>query len=213
VRREEGRAGRARGDWQGAATARWLQPTLTAAGAPIVSIPNSPSADPALVYDLLDTPIGPLLLIGGGRGLRSIDFPHNGRASMPAVGLTRDAAPLAAAAQQLREYFAGERREFDLLLDLQGTPFQRAVWEALLEIPIASTVSYGELAQRLGRPSASRAVGAANGANPVPVIVPCHRVIGASGSLTGFGGGLPIKRWLLDHERRHAPRPPLQLVP
>lgn len=169
-----------------------------------------------LVYDILDTPIGPLLLTGGRRGLRMVDFPHDGRPAMPAVGIARDAAPLAVAAQQLREYFDGERREFDLsrlVLDLQGTPFQIAVWQALLQIPNACTISYGELAQRLGRPSASRAVGAANGANPIPVIVPCHRVIGANGSLTGFGGGLPIKRWLLDHERRHAPRPPLQLVP
>lgn len=167
----------------------------------------------SLVYDILDTPIGPLLLVGGRRGLRTIDFPHNGRPAMPAVGIARDAEPLAAAAQQLREYFAGERREFDLVLDLQGTPFQREVWTALLQIPNGSTWSYGELAQHLGRPNASRAVGAANGANPIPVIVPCHRVIGANGSLTGFGGGLPIKRWLLDHERRHAPRPPLQLLP
>ena len=167
-------------------------------------------------YDILDTPIGPLLLIGGQRGLRTIDFPRDGRPSMPAVGIARDAEPLAGAAQQLREYFAGERREFDLsslTLDLQGTPFQIEVWTALLQIPNACTISYGELAQRLGRPAASRAVGAANGANPIPIIVPCHRVIGANGSLTGFGGGLPIKRWLLDHERRHAPRPPLQLVP
>jgi methylated-DNA-[protein]-cysteine S-methyltransferase len=108
-----------------------------------------------------------------------------------------EAPPLAAAAAQLDEYFAGERRDFDLELDLRGTEFQRAVWDELLRIPYGETMSYGELARRLGRPERVRAVGAANGRNPVAIVVPCHRVIGADGSLTGYGGGLDRKRALL----------------
>ena len=108
---------------------------------------------------------------------------------------------LARAAAQLAEYFAGERRDFDLPLAPSGTEFQRTVWHALAEIPFGATCSYGDLARAVGRPSASRAVGAANGKNPISIILPCHRVIGASGELTGYGGGLPMKRWLLDHER------------
>ena len=101
---------------------------------------------------------------------------------------------------QLEEYFAGERRDFSLPLPLEGTPFQTTVWSALRTIPYGATVSYGELARRIGRPSASRAVGAANGANPLPIILPCHRVIGADRSLKGFGGGLETKRFLLAFE-------------
>jgi methylated-DNA-[protein]-cysteine S-methyltransferase len=107
---------------------------------------------------------------------------------------------------QLAEYFAGRRRVFDLPLALRGTPFQRAVWTALLDIPYGETASYGELAQLLGKPAASRAVGLANGKNPVSIIVPCHRVIGSTGSLTGYGGGLERKRYLLDFERRPSTR-------
>lgn len=108
-----------------------------------------------------------------------------------------DPARCAAVARELAEYFAGRRREFTLALDPPGTPFQREVWGELARIPYGATLSYGELARRIGRPAASRAVGAANGANPIPVILPCHRVIGSDGSLTGYGGGLPIKRALL----------------
>jgi len=108
---------------------------------------------------------------------------------------------LARAAAQLTEYFAGERRDFDLALAPSGTEFQRTVWHALADIPFGTTCSYGDLARVVGRPSASRAVGAANGRNPIAIILPCHRVIGSSGELTGYGGGLPMKRWLLDHER------------
>ncbi|HEY8022769.1 MAG TPA: methylated-DNA--[protein]-cysteine S-methyltransferase [Thermoanaerobaculia bacterium] len=107
---------------------------------------------------------------------------------------------LAIVAAQLAEYFAGRRRDFDLELDPPGTPFQRQVWGELARIPYGATVSYGELARRVGRPNASRAVGAANGANPIPIVLPCHRVIGSDGSLTGYGGGLPIKRALLSLE-------------
>ncbi|MBL8299493.1 MAG: methylated-DNA--[protein]-cysteine S-methyltransferase [Rhodanobacteraceae bacterium] len=166
-----------------------------------------------LVYDLADTPIGPLLLLASTRGVRHIEFPRDGRAVMPEVGLQRDVQRLAEAVAQLRDYFAGLRLDLDFACDAQGTPFQHEVWNALRTIPVGETLSYGELASRIGRPNASRAVGAANGANPLPIIVPCHRVIGSNGSLTGFGGGLPTKRWLLDHERRHAPRPPLELRP
>jgi len=111
---------------------------------------------------------------------------------------------LAEAARQLDEYFAGERRTFDLPLAPRGTPFQQRVWSALRDMPYGATTSYGALALRLGDPNATRAVGAANGRNPISIIVPCHRVIGASGSLTGFGGGLERKRWLLEHEARTA---------
>ncbi len=169
--------------------------------------------DDELVYDIAQTPIGPLLLVASTRGVRRIEFPRNGRVVMPDVGLCRDEARLADAVAQLHAYFAGERLDFDFARDAVGTPFQHDVWNALREIPLGETVSYGELARRLGRPNASRAVGAANGANPLPIVVPCHRVIGSNGNLTGFGGGLPTKRWLLDHERRHAPRPAFALVP
>ena len=111
---------------------------------------------------------------------------------------------LARAVMQLTEYFAGERRDFDLPLAPSGTEFQRTVWHALADIPFGATCSYGDLARAVGRPAASRAVGAANGKNPIAIILPCHRVIGASGELTGYGGGLPMKRWLLDHEARVA---------
>ena len=111
---------------------------------------------------------------------------------------------LAAAAAQLREYFAGSRRAFDLPLDLDGTDFQRRAWTALAAIPYGETRSYREQARRLGVPRAARAIGAANGANPVPIVLPCHRLVGADGSLTGFGGGLDVKRWLLDFEAGNA---------
>lgn len=113
---------------------------------------------------------------------------------------------LARAAAQLAEYFRGERLEFDLPLAMEGTAFQRRVWDELMAIPYAATWSYGELARAIGRPSASRAVGAANGRNPIAIIVPCHRVIGAKGALTGYGGGMAAKQWLLAHERTRAPR-------
>jgi methylated-DNA-[protein]-cysteine S-methyltransferase len=150
----------------------------------------------------VDTPIGPLGLVASERGLRRILWPGE-----PGTG--GDERVLAAAAAQLREYFAGTRRTFDLPLELEGTDFQRRTWLRLAEIPYGETRSYGEQARRLGVPRAARAVGAANGANPLPIVLPCHRLIGADGSLTGFGGGLDVKRWLLEHEatRREAPPP------
>ena len=145
-----------------------------------------------------ESPIGPLTLRAGARGLAALHFPG----TSPAAPDDDDAAAacLSDAARQLDEYFAGERERFELDLDLAGTPFQRAVWERLRTIPYGETTTYGTLAGELGRPDRARAVGAAVGRTPVPIIVPCHRVVGADGSLTGYGGGLERKRWLLDHE-------------
>ena len=143
---------------------------------------------------VLDSPIGPLGIETDEHGrLTAIHFGADTRHPTPD---TRDAV-----ARQLSEYFAGTRRTFDVDLALRGTPFQVAVWEELCRIPYGDTITYAELARRIGKPSAVRAVGAANGANPIAIIVPCHRVIGANGSLTGFGGGLPTKRALLDLEQ------------
>jgi len=148
----------------------------------------------------ISTPVGRLRLAGDERGLRSISFQNRFRPAAPADDSLRREEPFREAIAQLEAYFAGALRRFDLPLAPEGTPFQREVWSALTAIPYGETVSYGELARRLGRPAASRAVGAANGQNPIPIVIPCHRVIGADGSLTGFGGGLAIKRRLLDLE-------------
>ncbi|WP_300616586.1 methylated-DNA--[protein]-cysteine S-methyltransferase [Dokdonella sp.] len=157
-------------------------------------------------YEFLDTPIGRLLLVADDRGLRHIDFPNVDQEARIESGWRRDRRFLDAAIGQLEAYFAGDLKAFDLALAADGTPFRHKVWDELLRIPYGETISYGELARRIRQPSASRAVGLANGANPLPIVVPCHRVIGSSGKLTGFGGGLPTKQWLLEHERRHAPR-------
>jgi methylated-DNA-[protein]-cysteine S-methyltransferase len=162
-------------------------------------------------YDFLDTPIGRLLLVADEHGLRHIDFPAPDQDARIESHWRRERRHLGAAIEQLEAYFAGALRVFDVALAATGTPFRHKVWDELVRIPYGETISYGELARRIGDPHASRAVGAANGANPLPIIVPCHRVIGASGALTGFGGGLPIKRWLLEHERRHAPVPAFAL--
>ena len=153
-------------------------------------------------YTTIDTPIGPLTLIAGDDGLRGIRFGTE-PARLPEDDPAEPDHPvLVETARQLGEYFAGERQEFDLPLRPDGTAFQLAAWRALTTIPYGRTVSYGEQARRLGHAGRARAVGAANGSNPLPIVVPCHRVIGADGSLTGFGGGLETKAWLLDHERR-----------
>ena len=148
-------------------------------------------------YTVVDTPIGPLLATGDDDAITGLWFDRE-----PAAGWQRDddRGVLADLRDQLDAYFAGDLREFDLPLEPAGTPWQRAVWDALQEVPYGTTLSYGELAARLGRPTASRAVGAANGRNPISVIVPCHRLIGSSGALTGYAGGLERKAWLLQHE-------------
>ncbi len=154
-------------------------------------------------YCYLDTLIGTLLLAGDQTAIRYISFPKNGRAQDAQPGWTAGSTvPLEEAARQLREYFAGRRRSFELPLAPAGTAFQKKVWSRLQEIPYGETISYGELAARVGNSKASRAVGAANGRNPIPIVIPCHRVIGANGKLTGFGGGLPMKESLLALERK-----------
>ena len=162
-------------------------------------------------YDFLETPIGRLLLAADDQGLRHLDFACADHDARIQPAWTRSRRRLGAVIEQLDAYFAGALHDFDVKLAAQGTPFRANVWHELVRIPYGETISYGELARRIGCPSASRAVGAANGANPLPIIVPCHRVIGSSGALTGFGGGLPTKRWLLEHERRHAPQPAFAL--
>ncbi|MXW00917.1 MAG: methylated-DNA--[protein]-cysteine S-methyltransferase [Holophagales bacterium] len=160
-------------------------------------------------YHAFDTPIGALRLVGGEDSIIRIELPNRAaELPDPAWRPSNDRLPaaLSEAKRQIREYFAGERQDFDLPLSPHGTAFQRRVWTELRRIPFGETISYGELAARIGKPTASRAVGAANGRNPLPVVVPCHRVIGSDGRLTGFGGGLPTKQALLDLERRVAGR-------
>ncbi len=150
-----------------------------------------------MYYCYLDSPIGELLLAGDRDALRLIGFPSGSARRPPEPDWTHDERPFAEARRQLGEYFDGRRREFDLPLRLEGTEFQLLVLRELTRIPYGQTRSYGDIARRIGRPKAVRAVGAANGRNPIPIVVPCHRVIGASGELTGFGGGLEAKRALL----------------
>jgi methylated-DNA-[protein]-cysteine S-methyltransferase len=156
---------------------------------------------PALSYSVYDSPIGPLLLAGRDATLHTLWFMRGRRppAIDPSWSEVADAFPVAV--RQLTEYFAGTRMVFDLALAPHGTAFQQRVWRALQEIPYGETRSYGDVARQLGDAKAVRAVGLANGANPIPIVIPCHRVIGAGGSLVGFGGGLPTKRALLDLER------------
>ena len=150
-----------------------------------------------MYYCYLDTPIGELLLAGEDGALAMIGFPKGSMRRDPETDWIYNEKPLAKARQQLEEYFGGTRKEFDLPLRIKGTEFQVSVLNALQEIPYGKTASYGEIARRIGRPKAVRAVGAANGRNPIPIVVPCHRVIGSSGDLTGFGGGLDTKAALL----------------
>ena len=150
-----------------------------------------------MYYCYLDTPIGELLLAGEDGALSMIGFPKGSMRREPEPDWIFNEKPLADARAQLSEYFAGDRKEFDLPLKLNGTEFQVSVLEALQDIPYGQTTSYGEIAKRIGRPKAVRAVGAANARNPIPIVVPCHRVIGITGDLTGFGGGLDTKEALL----------------
>ena len=152
-------------------------------------------------FTTIDSPVGPLRLVADDAGLRQLEF-REGRSLGPVPPEWReDRRALAPVVRQLEEYFAGRRKVFDLDLAPQGTEFQRRVWERLLEIPYGETISYGTLAARIGNPRASRAVGLANGSNPIAIIIPCHRVIGSNGTLTGYGGGLPTKQKLLELER------------
>jgi methylated-DNA-[protein]-cysteine S-methyltransferase len=154
----------------------------------------------------VDSPIGRLMLTSDGESLTGLymNLYRNKPTKLPDLNgdWVQDAKvdPLPAAARQLKEYFSGKRHEFELPLRMNGTEFQQSVWHELLKIPFGETRTYGQLAKRLGNPNGSRAVGLANGRNPIAVIVPCHRVIGADGSLTGFGGGIERKEWLLSHE-------------
>jgi methylated-DNA-[protein]-cysteine S-methyltransferase len=155
-----------------------------------------------MAYTEVPSPVGPLLLAADDSGLRHIEFVNGRYEVRPDSSWRNDAGPFREPVRQLQAYFAGELETFDLQLAPRGTTFQLAVWHRLREIPYGETISYGELARRLGNPNASRAVGLANGSNPIPIVIPCHRVIGSNGKLTGYGGGLPIKEKLLALERR-----------
>ena len=162
----------------------------------------------ATTFTRFSSPVGELVLAATDAGITGVYFPisRHGPAPLERKDWVEDdgrgpaSALLAQARRQLEEYFTGSRTTFDLSLSPAGTPFQRRVWDALRAIPYGTTLSYSDLARRLGDLRATRAVGAANGRNPIPIIVPCHRVVGANGALTGFGGGLDRKRWLLEHE-------------
>ena len=156
-----------------------------------------------MYYTYAASPIGQLLLAGSADALQVIGFPHGDKARRADIGWERYGEPFKKTARQLNEYFAGERREFELELAPEGTKFQVEVLEALRGIPYGETRTYRDIAVAVGRPKAVRAVGNANGRNPLPIVIPCHRVIGSDGSLTGFGGGIEAKRYLLELEQRH----------
>jgi len=153
-------------------------------------------------YTHMASPIGPLLLVADGSGLRQIIFATNGRPAEPKPDWKYDSLPFRELTRQLEAYFAGKLETFDRTLVPEGTPFQQKVWAELCHIPYGTTISYGQLAGRIGNPKGSRAVGLANGSNPIPIVIPCHRVIGSNGKLTGYGGGLHIKEKLLALEKK-----------
>jgi methylated-DNA-[protein]-cysteine S-methyltransferase len=155
-----------------------------------------------LSYKYFASPVGKLKLVASETGLIAILWENENPRRVPLTGLAEDnnQSILVETERQLQEYFAGSRNVFSIPLDMRGTPFQQDVWRALQGIPFGKTLSYGEIAKQLGRPTASRAVGAANGRNPISIVVPCHRVIGSSGKLTGFAGGLDAKTQLLNLE-------------
>ncbi|HST56779.1 MAG TPA: methylated-DNA--[protein]-cysteine S-methyltransferase [Solirubrobacteraceae bacterium] len=167
-------------------------------------VPARPHTPAQLRYALIPSPIDELLLVADEQGLCGVYMREHKRGRDPEPDWARDEQGLAGVRTQLDQYFAGLRERFDVCVSLHGTPFQQSVWAALAEIPFGETVSYSEIAQRIGRPRAVRAVGAANARNPISLILPCHRVVGAGAraALTGYAGGLERKRWLLDHERR-----------
>ncbi len=156
----------------------------------------------AVYYTTYESPVGPLLLAGEPNALHRVSFESSKRSTPPGADWKLDKKPFAEVIRQLRAYFRGELKEFDLPLAMEGTEFQLRVWNALRTIPYGETISYAQLAERIGNPKAVRAVGLANGSNPIPIIVPCHRVIGSGGSLTGFGGGLSTKKMLLELENK-----------
>jgi len=153
-------------------------------------------------YTRFDSPAGPLLLAGDAKGLRRVSFESSKRSAPPPADWKQNRAAFGEVIRQLKAYFRGELKEFDVPLAMEGTEFQLRVWHELRAIPYGETISYAQLAGRIGNPRAVRAVGLANGSNPIPIIVPCHRVIGSDGSLTGFGGGLPTKKMLLELESK-----------
>jgi methylated-DNA-[protein]-cysteine S-methyltransferase len=155
-------------------------------------------------YTQIESPLGPLLLAAGDSGVHEIRFLNGRTPQKPESEWVRDDddKPLCELAEQLDAYFSGKLEKFELTLSPLGTSFQRSVWSRLCDIPYGETISYGEIARRIGNPQASRAVGLANGSNPIPIVIPCHRVVGSNGKLTGYGGGLPIKEKLLALERR-----------
>jgi methylated-DNA-[protein]-cysteine S-methyltransferase len=157
-----------------------------------------------MIFSYTDSPVGRLLLAGDGGRLKIIGFSSGSRARGADPDWERYDEPFRSVKRQLAEYFRGERRRFELDLAPDGTAFQRSVLEELMKIPYGETRSYRDIALALDKPRAVRAVGGANGANPIPIVIPCHRVLGSDGSLTGFGGGLDTKRYLLDLERRHS---------
>ena len=156
-----------------------------------------------MYYTSMATPVGTLMLVGDSTQLTQLLLPtQDGSPLPPPPGSQPDPGPFASAITQLEGYFAGDRTDFDLPLAPAGTPFQRQVWDALRTIPFGRTTSYGVIATMIGSPGSARAVGLANNRNPLPLVIPCHRVIGSTGALVGYGGGLACKRWLLDHEAR-----------
>jgi methylated-DNA-[protein]-cysteine S-methyltransferase len=154
------------------------------------------------LFTKIKSPLGPLLLAADQSGLRQIGFAEGKHPAKSDPAWIEDADFFDETVRQLRAYFAGDLKTFEISLAPQGTAFQLKVWKFLCDIPYGETISYGELARRIANPKASRAVGLANGSNPIPIIIPCHRVIGSNGKLTGYGGGLPIKEKLLALERR-----------
>ena len=165
-----------------------------------------PGHNSKLAYGYFDSPVGVLLVAGDTDQLHLISFSTESRTKEPQADWRRNDSLFVEVFRQLYAYFQGELTQFNLPLRLAGTAFQNTVWTALCDIPFGETISYGALASHIGKPTASRAVGGANGANPLPIVVPCHRVIGSDKSLTGFGGGVEIKRYLLAHEQRFSAR-------
>jgi methylated-DNA-[protein]-cysteine S-methyltransferase len=162
-----------------------------------------PTMEKKMLYSWFESPLGELLLTGDTQSLFGVYLSNQKHTPVIGQHWVRNDNAFSRAVIQLNEYFLGQRRQFDVPMDAEGTEFQKRVWKSLCQIPYGKTCGYGELARELGNPNASRAVGMANGCNPISIIVPCHRVIGANGALTGYGGGLTAKKWLLDHEAAH----------